>query len=152
MRTALIVIFSFAFCACMSAQNQNLKFDQALADSLGADEYGMKSYVLVILKTGDYKPADNEESHRLFRGHLDNISHLAETGKLVVAGPLGENDLGYRGIFIFNVPTVEEARLLLKTDPAVTAGVFDAEIIEWYGSAALPVYLDVHTKIAKVNP
>ena len=30
-------------------------YDKKLADSLGADEYGMKKYVLAILKTGSFK-------------------------------------------------------------------------------------------------
>ena len=35
-----------------TAQTSNQKYNKQLADSLDADEYGMKMYVLVILKSG----------------------------------------------------------------------------------------------------
>jgi uncharacterized protein YciI len=127
-------------------------FDQALADSFGADEYGMKSYSFVILKTGSVKVEDAEEKQNLMRGHLANISRLADEGKLVVAGPFGKNDLDYRGLFILTEPSTEEARKLLESDPAIAAGVFDAEVIPWYGAAALGAYLQVQKKITKTNP
>jgi len=127
-------------------------FDQALADSFGADEYGMKSYSFVILKKGSVVVEDAEEKQKLMRGHLDNISRLAGEGKLVVAGPFGKNDLDYRGLFILTEPSTEEARKLLESDPAIAAGVFDVEVIPWYGAAALGAYLEVQKKITKTNP
>jgi uncharacterized protein YciI len=113
----------------------------------------MKSYVLVILKTG---PADSRITEKnlrdsLFKGHFSNMKALADAGKLVVAGPIGKNDKTYRGIFIFNVPTVEEAMKLAETDPAIKAGIFDVDLFPWYGSAALPMYLYYTDKVAK-NP
>lgn len=127
-------------------------FDQELADSFGADEYGMKSYSFVILKTGSVKVEDAEQKQELMRGHLDNISRLAGKGKLVVAGPFGKNGLGYRGLFILTTPSTDEALEMLKTDPAIAAGVFDVEVIPWYGAAALGAYLEVQKKITKSNP
>jgi uncharacterized protein len=70
----------------------------------------------------------------------------------LLAGPLGKNDLNYRGIFIFNTNSIETAELWVKTDPAVEAGLLDYELLNWYGSAALPTYLETHQKIAKVKP
>ena len=127
-------------------------FDQELADSFGADEYGMKSYSFVILKKGSVAVEDAEKKQQLMRGHLDNISRLAGEGKLVVAGPFGKNDLDYRGLFILTEPSTEEARKLLESDPAIAAGVFDVEVIPWYGAAALGAYLEVQKKITKTNP
>lgn len=125
------------------------QYDKSLADSLGADKYGMKSYVLVILKTGTNNTTDKEKLQDLFKGHMENINRLADAGKLVIAGPFGKNALSYRGIFILNVKTAEEAKVLLATDPAIKEKVLDVEILEWYGSAALPVYLKVHKRIEK---
>ena len=45
--------------------------------------------------------------------------------------------------------SLAEAKELLKTDPAVAQKLLDAELFEWYGSAALPVYLKQHEKIEK---
>lgn len=127
-------------------------YDSELADSLGADAYGMRMYQLVILKTGTEVIEDKERVQKLFRGHLDNIGQLAKEGKLVVAGPLGKNELEYRGIFIFKLDNKEEIQELLKTDPAIEAGIFDVEILDWYGSAALPMYLPYHKQIEKEQP
>ncbi|HSK14470.1 MAG TPA: YciI family protein, partial [Phnomibacter sp.] len=83
----------------------------------------------------------------LFRGHFSNMGVMAAAGKLVVAGPLGQNDRTYRGIFILNVRTLDEAKQLTKTDPAIKAGIFDVELFPWYGSAALPMYLPYTEKV-----
>jgi uncharacterized protein YciI len=83
---------------------------------------------------------------------MDNIKRLVDEGKLVVAGPLGKNDNTYRGIFILDVATIEEAQSLLQTDPAVKEGLLDAELYKWYGSAALPEYLPASDKVWKSKP
>lgn len=71
---------------------------------------------------------------------------------MILAGPLGKNDNNYRGIFIFDVKTIEEAEKLVSTNPAVSSGLLAVELYEWYGSAALPVYLETAKKITKENP
>jgi uncharacterized protein YciI len=133
----------------LNAQSPNPKYDKNLADSLGADDYGMKMYVLVILKTGTNKIDDKQKSDSLFAGHMKNIDHLAEIGKLIVAGPMSKNDKEYRGIFILNVKTIEDAKILLDLDPAIKAKLLDAELYRWYGSAALPLYLKSHDVVKK---
>lgn len=152
MKHYILVLLSFCFALGAQAQTANPEYDKALADSLGADNYGMKTYMLVILKTGTSTIADKEKVNSLFRGHLDNINRLAREGKLVVAGPLSKNDKAFRGIFILDVKTIEEAEALLATDPAVKEKLLDAEVYQWYGSAALPTYLKNHSKIEKGKP
>ena len=149
MKRSLIIALLSLLSTTIYAQADNPKYDKALADSLGGDDYGMKAYVLVMLKTGSNKIEDKATLDSLFRGHLANIGRLAELGKLVVAGPLKKNDKTYRGIFILNVKTIEEANELLVTDPAVAAKLLDAELYQWYGSAALPEYLKYHDRIEK---
>ncbi len=147
---ALAILCCLGFSA--QAQSPNPNYNKALADSLGADAYGMKQYVLVILKTGTTTTTDKEKLNAYFRGHMENIGRLAKEGKLVVAGPLGKNDKNYRGIFILDAKTVEEAQKMVETDPAVKAKVFEVELYPWYGSAALPLYLETHSKIEKEKP
>lgn len=78
---------------------------------------------------------------------------MVKEEKLIVAGPLGENKLNYRGIFILNnIKTVEEAKELLLADPAIKNKLLDYDIISWYGSAALPEYLPYSDKIWKLKP
>jgi uncharacterized protein len=143
--TALILLML----SNINAQSNNPKYNKQLADSLGADNYGMKMYVLVILKTGSNKVEDKAKTDSLFAGHMKNIDHLASIGKLVVAGPMAKNDKEYRGIFILNVKTIEEANTLLEMDPAIKAKVLDVELFRWYGSAALPLYLPSHDVVKK---
>lgn len=130
----------------------NPNYDEALANRLGADDYGMKTYMLVILKTGTNQSQDKNFINERFRGHMENINRLVEEEKLVIAGPLEKNDKTYRGIFILNVSTKEEAEALLQTDPAVKEGLLDAEIFKWFGSAAVSTYLKESDKIWKVKP
>ena len=129
------------------AQTKSDIYDKALADSLGADAYGMKQYTFVILKTGTNTTESKESTDSLFRGHMNNIGRLAKEGKLIVAGPFVNNDKDYRGLFILNVKTMEEEKNLLSTDPAINAHLLESELFTWYGSAALPMYLDYHSKI-----
>ncbi len=125
-------------------------YDEALAKKLGADEYGMKQYVMVFLKSGTVKIEDSAQRAALQRAHLKNIMRLAEDGKLIVAGPFLDNT-PLRGIFILNVASVEEAKALTATDPAVIAGTLEMELHPWYGSAALAETLTIHKKLEKKN-
>ena len=125
-------------------------FDAELAKKLGADERGMRMYVLCILKTG---PKDTEikgkEREDIFAGHFANIRKLAGEGKLAIAGPFEKNEKTFRGLYIFAVSTIEEAEKLVVLDPAVKAGVFVPDLTLWYASAALMATNEIHKKIQK---
>jgi uncharacterized protein YciI len=132
-----------------AAQDQPaVKYDAALARSLGADDMGMRSYVLVILKTGPNKMADGEGRKKMFAGHFANIQRLAAEKKLVLAGPLDGVE-GRRGIFVFNTPDIEEAKKFVATDPVIVNGEMVAEYHKFYGSAALMAVNAMHAKIDK---
>lgn len=155
MKTKIILTLSLFATTFSFAQKTAEKptFNQKLATELGADKYGMKPYVIVMLTTGPTKIDDKTKMGELMKGHLGNIGKLANEGKIVVAGPfLEQNKENYRGMFIFNTKSKEEAEQWVKTDPAVLAGVFSYEIFPWYGSAALPMYLKHHAEIAQENP
>lgn len=145
----LITLFLFFIGVIASAQTGSPKYNQALADSLGADDYGMKQYIFVILKKGKAISPVKATRDSLFAGHMQNIGRLAKEGKLIVAGPMQKNTADYLGIFILNVKTPDEAKLLLDTDPAVKAGLLDPEMFQWYGSAAMPMYLKYHDIVKK---
>jgi uncharacterized protein YciI len=154
MKRLRLLLLPLAFlgigCTTAAVTAQDRAFDPELAKRLGADERGMKTYVLCILKTG---PKDAEikgdERKEIFAGHFANIGRLADEGKLAVAGPFGKNDRAYRGLYIFNVATIEEAEKLVILDPAVKAGVFVPELTLWYGSAAMMVVSETHKKLEK---
>jgi uncharacterized protein YciI len=148
----VLFIFLFLFVNSGISQEKNQFYDSTLAVKLGADTYGMKSYVFVILKTGSFVSQDKEIISKSFEGHMANIQKLVAEKKLIVAGPFGKNDLNYRGLFIFDVASIDEVKKLVQEDPAVKIGLLDAEYIPWYGSAALPEYLPASDKIWKERP
>lgn len=141
----------FVICLYSTAQKTNPDYDSTLAKKFDADDYGMKMYVLVILKTGTNTTTDKALTDSLFAGHMSNIMHMVKINKLVVAGPFSKNEKTYRGIFILDVQTFEEAEKLLEKDPAVKEKLLATEMYKWYGSAALPAYLEASDKIRKLG-
>ena len=123
-------------------------YDSTLAANWGADEYGMRTYVLAFVNKGPNRSQDSATTAIIQKSHLDNITRLANEGKIAVAGPFLD-DWATRGIFIYNVKTIEEAEALFATDPATKAGRIVAEYHLWYGSAALMAVNDLHKKISK---
>ncbi len=135
----------------MPADSLETSYDEELVNELGADDYGMRRYVMAFLKAGPNRDQDSTRAAELQRAHLENISRMAEDGDLIVAGPfLDDGDV--RGIYVFAVETVEEARALTETDPAVQAGRLVMELHPWYGSAALMKVNEIHGQISKQNP
>lgn len=123
-------------------------YDVELAAELGADDYGMRSYVMAFLKRGPNRSADSLTAANLQRAHLDNIKRLAKEGKLILAGPFMDSG-DVRGIYVFAVATIEEAEALTATDPAIQAGSLVMELHPWYGSAALMKLEDYYPRITK---
>jgi len=134
-----------------NAQKTNPDYDSTLAKKFGGDDYGMKMYVFVILKTGSNTTTDKALTDSLFAGHMSNINHMVSINKLLVAGPMVKNDKTYRGIFILDVKTFEEAEKLLEKDPAIKEKLLAVEMYNWYGSAALPAYIEASDKVSKLK-
>jgi len=124
------------------------EFDAELARSVGADEYGMRHYVLVILKTGPKTMPKGAERDAMFKGHFANMNRLSAQGKLALAGPFDGAD-GWRGLFIMAVTDIEEAKTFVATDPVIINGEMVAEYHKYYGSAALMLVKDAHDKVTK---
>ena len=144
--------------ACSPVMNENQEndvlaetvYDSVLAQKYGADQYGMKPFVVAFLKRGPNRSKDSTEIARLQKAHLENINRLAEEGTLVLAGPFfGDGDL--RGIYVFDVNSIEEAKKLTETDPAIQTGSLVMELHKWYGSAALMAIPELHKKLEQIN-
>ena len=146
MRTSQIVLLGTALLA--SAAHAQSRYDAALAAKLTADDMGMRTYVMALLKAGPNRDRPREEAQRLQAAHRANINRLATEGKLILAGPFADDGV-LRGIYIFDVPTVAEAEALTRTDPAIQAGQLVMELHPWYGSAALMMVNEVHATIQK---
>lgn len=160
MRIWLILSFAVWILLLTSCENEEktsllktkssdtLVFDSLLAKKYGSDEYGMRQYVIAFLKSGPNRDQDSIEAARLQKAHMDNITKMANAGDLVVAGPFMD-DTDLRGIYIFNCKTVEEARRLTESDPAIKAGRLIMELHPWYGPAGFMALDSIQKKITE---
>jgi uncharacterized protein YciI len=152
--SAFIATLALTLCATARADSPPpaastaATFDAALAQRLGADEHGMRQYVLVILKTGPTPMPKGPQRDAMFKGHFANIQRLASDGKLAAAGPFDGVD-GWRGMFIFAVGDIDAAKALTATDPVIQNGEMIAEYHKLYSSAALMLINETHAKVAK---
>lgn len=112
----LIVLFSLS----ASAQEGGTKYPN------------IKQYYFVMLTRGPNSTKfDSLELKKIQAGHMANIHKMAESGKLKIAGPFGD-DGNWRGIFIFDAESEEEVKELIKNDPAIQAGRLSYEIHPWW--------------------
>ena len=149
-RNWLVAVILAGGCAGVSlaADPPAPAYDAQLASQLGADERGMRQYVMVILKTGPTPKPKGPERDAMFKGHFANIQRLADAGTLALAGPFDGVD-GWRGMFIFAVKDIDEARQLTATDPVIASGEMVAEYHSYYGSSALMHVNQTHKRIMK---
>ncbi len=105
-------------------------FSSRLCGQNATEETGLKSYYIVILKLGPHRDQDSATAAMIQKEHLENINRMAASGQLNVAGPfLDEGEM--RGIFVFDVRSEEEVKLLVDNDPAVKAGRLIYEVHPW---------------------
>ena len=88
------------------------------------------AYLAFLTRGEKWTPEKTPATEALQKAHLANINKLAEMKKLVVAGPFGDNGR-LRGIFVFKVDSIDEARSLAATDPSVQAGRLAIQIHPW---------------------
>jgi uncharacterized protein YciI len=91
----------------------------------------MTTYYLVMLVKGPkWTPETNPALEQLQKDHLAHRRKLALSGKLVLGGPLTDGGT-IRGLGVFKVASVDEARALEAEDPAVKAGRLAVEVHPW---------------------
>jgi len=88
------------------------------------------AYLAFLSHGPKWTPEKTPATEELQKAHLANIYKLAEMKKLVVAGPFGDNG-NLAGIFVFRVASLDEAKELAATDPAVKAGRLMLDIHPW---------------------
>ncbi|MCW3106672.1 MAG: hypothetical protein JWQ09_1178 [Segetibacter sp.] len=128
----ILVTLAIVFPLVLFAQSKSLKSKKVTSDTTIAKEEKFEPITLyfVMLMKGPNRTQDSTTAEKIQEGHMANISKLAATGKLIVAGPFME-DKNWRGIFILKTNSIEEAEALVKTDPAVVAGRLSYEIHPW---------------------
>jgi uncharacterized protein YciI len=111
----------------------------AFSQQTGEPKYEMTNYIVGFLERGpNWTPGVTEETKKIQAGHMANIRKMADTGKLLVAGPFTDGgDL--RGMFIFKETTMEEARKMVDDDPSVKAGRLVLRLHPWFAAKGLNV-------------
>ncbi len=97
----------------------------------------MNQYTVGLIYRGpSWSPEATPEVMRLQQAHVANIERLKAGGDLLLAGPFGD-DTDLRGIFVFKTASIDEARALVETDPAVRAGRLRVELHPWWSAEKL---------------
>ncbi len=122
--TTLVLALALAVAAPLFAQEKPAAPAPALPPN-------MTVYYFCLLTKGPKSGTGTPEERRTAQAaHMANIQRLADTGKLLVAGPFMDGG-DWRGIFIFKCGSLEEAQALVASDPLIQDGRLKAEIHPW---------------------
>jgi uncharacterized protein len=98
-------------------------------------------FSLVLLETNPSAPQlDDEESTRVFDGHLAHLAAGHDAGHMIGAGP-ARDGAALRGLCLTAL-SPDEARAWSEDDPAVQAGVFSVRVVPWQVPAGAVVHAD----------
>jgi len=118
------------FCPLLAwSQKEPREFEMTEGDTT----YTMKRYYMCFLKKGPNRNMDEKAAMAIQKAHMASIDSLAQIGKVVMAGPFGD-DGDVRGILIYDVETQQEAEILAAGDPAVKAGSLILEVHPWWAA------------------
>ena len=105
----------------------------------GPEDFEMATYQVAFLMKGPaWSPQETPERAKLQEAHIAHIRKMAESGKLILAGPFAD-DGELRGLFIFRTDSLEEAKALAEQDPSVKAGRLRLEWHPWYAAKNITV-------------
>lgn len=122
--------FALLLSLCALALHAQRTFDVTIADST----YHMKQYWFVLYTKGEGPALDSLTAATLQAAHLAHQDEQAKRGLIVMGGPYGQNDAGWRGLLIYDCDTSEEVEGYLQRDPLVKAGRLKYEIRPWWGA------------------
>ncbi len=97
-------------------------------------KFEMESFQLVLLRRGPaWTPEVTPAAEALQKQHIGHLEAMHAAGKMLIAGPLGDQpDPTLRGVCLYRVGSVDEARALAEQDPAVKAGRLVVEAMSWW--------------------
>lgn len=86
----------------------------------------MKPY-FVVLYVANASSAKAHDNHELIKKHLEYIRRLAESGKIMAAGPFTDGGQ-FAGMFILSAASTEDARNIVSEDPMVGTHAVDVDV------------------------
>jgi uncharacterized protein YciI len=98
------------------------------------EDFKLVQFQLALLRMGPaWNTTKAEDRNSILNQHRGNVVSMLESGRAVIAGPLGD-DTGLAGILILRTTSPEEAKTWANSDPAVKAGLFIAEMHPWFSA------------------
>ena len=124
----LYALLAILLCLGSSAFSQ-----ETFESEEGDTTYLMQKYFVCFLTEGPMQSIDSMQRGLIIRAHLEYLSKLDKKDKISIAGPF-DSKSKMKGIVIYHVATIDEAWKLTYADPAVSRGVFKAEILAWWAA------------------
>ncbi len=97
-------------------------------------EIELDRFELVMLKRPrTWSEIAPDEADRLQRLHIAHLQAMTEAGQIRVAGPFDEQpDPALRGMALYQTGSLERAKELANSDPAVIAGRIEVDVMYFY--------------------
>jgi uncharacterized protein YciI len=95
-------------------------------------------YVGFLYRGPKWTAEETPEVERIQKEHMANIRKMAESGKLILAGPFTDGG-NLRGMFVFRADSLEEAKAMAEADPAVKAGRLVVEMHPWFSAKGINI-------------
>lgn len=100
------------------------------------DMSNMREYYFVeLIRFPERAKLDSITTEKIQTAHLNNIDSLHRAGKLVLAGPFGDNKGG--GIFILKANSLEEAIQICESDPAIQNKRLNYKVRPWWSDKTM---------------
>lgn len=90
-------------------------------------------YLCLLVKGPKFNPAETPQNATWGPGHARHVASLIEAGLVSIAGPFTDDDR-IRGALVTTAASADEARSLVEADPAVKAGHFAVEVLQWWAA------------------
>ncbi len=131
---ALLVLCALCFGTLPALAAEESAAPEAKGKAASGMPEGMKQYWFVMLSKGPRRSETiaPEQVAELQAGHMAHMVAQHEAGRLVMAGPFGD-DGDWRGIQIYDAGSREEVEAICAEDPAVRAGRLACEVRPWWG-------------------
>jgi uncharacterized protein YciI len=93
----------------------------------------LDAYELIMLRRPEHRPEYDEPTlGRIQHEHLEFHARLRAEGRVVTNGPVRDQaDPSLRGLTFYRVGSLDAARRLAETDPAVVAGCLVVDAMTW---------------------
>jgi len=100
------------------------------------EKFEMKEYYLVFLKEGPHRNQDSATAADIQSRHLEYLTKMYDEDKMSICGPLMDEG-AIKGMCVYHVGNMEEAKRLAEGDPAVKSGRLIVEVHPWYSAKGM---------------